>query len=322
MKTVLIIQNELPSYRNFLWEGLRKAFNLYLADESTNQLICPDGSVTTFQDHMFKKQLDCVVVNAGIREIFKAFRYIRKYRPLAVIGWSQFVGKNKSFLVRLVKSLYLMTVFDKVMLYYEHEKYLMPLSGLKRKSVGLNNTVADWPPAVPSNIDPRAVLFLGRYTEKSKLSLLLEAALEINDIKLHIVGVQDDEVPVHFRKNNFHFHGRTNDLERISEIAARCTYFVYPGDVGLSIVHAVKLGLIPVVHADLDAHMPECRAVAQALSVVYFQKDDRSSLSNVLSLLLESKSTAKTKKWIVSKGYETFAAELMITNFINVVEGR
>ncbi len=322
MKTVLIIQKELPGYRSFLWQGLRKVFNLYLADESANQLILPDGSVTSFQDHVFTKQLDCLVLNAGIREFVQAFRYVRKYRPLAVFGWTQFVGKNKNLLARLLKSLYLMIFFDKIMLYYEYEKNLMLFTALKEKSVGLNNTIADLPLPVQEDIDPGSILFLGRYTDKSKLMLLLEAALEIKGIQLHIVGAKIDEFPVHFRKKNFHFHGKIDDLERIRDLTASCTYFVYPGDVGLSIVHAVKLGLIPVVHSDLDKHMPECRAVAQALPVVYFQKNDRCSLSNILTLMLEIKPSGKTKKWIATQGQKIFAEELMISNFVNAVVGR
>lgn len=321
MKTVLIIQNELPGYRSFLWQGLRKVFNLYLADESANQLILPDGSITSFQDHVFTKRLDCLVLNAGIREIFKALRYVRKYRPIAVLGWTQFVGKNKNLPSRVVKSIYLMSLFDKILLYYEHEKRLMPFTSLRIKSVGLNNTIADWPFSVQNNVDPRSILFLGRYTEKSKLALLLEAASKVKGIEVHIIGAQIDELPAQFRQNNFYFHGKTEDLECIQDLAASCTYFVYPGDVGLSIVHAVKLGLIPVVHADLDAHMPECRAVAQHFPVIYFQKDDRDSLSNILTLLLETKPTAKTKEWVASRGRIIFSEEVMISNFIKAVEG-
>lgn len=321
MKTILIIQNELPGYRNFLWEGLRKVFKLYLADESTNQLILPDGSVTSFQDHVFAERLDCLVLNAGIRGGVKALRYVGKYRPLAVLGWTQFVGKNKSLLSRVVKSVYLMSLFDKILLYYEHEKKLIPFTSLLNKAVGVNNTIADWTFSQQNNVDPQSILFLGRYTEKSKLALLLEAALKVKGIEVHIIGAQIDELPAHFRKNNFHFHGKTEDLEFIQHLAASCTYFVYPGDVGLSIVHAVKLGLIPVVHADLDAHMPECRAVAQHFPVIYFQKDDRDSLSNILTLLLQTKPTVNTRDWIASRGRKVFSEEVMISNFVKAVEG-
>lgn len=321
MKNILIIQNELPDYREFLWRGLRKSFNLYLADANANQLLLPDGSAISFDDYVFKSHLDCLVLNAGIRDIFKTIRYIRKYRPSSVLGWTQFVGRNKSMLSRTIKSLYLMTFFDRVLLYYDHEKSLIPFLSLRKKSIGLNNTIADWNYSSFATIDPRSVLFIGRYTEKSKLSLLLESALEINDIKIHIIGAEVNELPEKYRKNNFYFHGKINDLIRIQEVAASCVYFIYPGDVGLSIVHAVKLGLIPVMHADLDAHMPEGRAVAQTFPIVYFQKNDQQSLSSILTLMLNTKPTEKTKEWIAALARRTFAEGVMISNFVNAIEG-
>lgn len=321
MKTILVIQKDLPSYRDFLWEGLRKKFKLFLAEASTNRLFLPDGSVRPFREYCFENKLDCLILNAGIREFFKTLRYIKKYRALKVLGWTQFVGKNKSLLSRIVKSIYLMSFFDRVMLYYEHEKGLVPFKSLRNKCIGLNNTIADWQFSIPTNINPRVMVFLGRYTEKSKLDMLLDAALIIEGIEVHVIGVEMDGLPERFRTKNLHFHGNIDDLTRIQDMVGSCAYFVYPGDVGLSIVHAVKLGLIPVVHADLDAHMPECRAVAQNIPVMYFQKDDRIGFYNMLSLLVETKPTAKTKEWIASRGRKLFAAEGMVSKFVKTIEG-
>lgn len=321
MKTVLIIQSELPNYRNFLWEGLRKSFKLYLADEKINRLTHPNGSQTSFKDYIFEDPLDCLVLNAGIRETLKSMRYIIKYRPSTVLGWTQFVGRNKSLLSRIVKSLYLTLLYDKTLLYYDHEKSLIPFSGLQGKTVGLNNTVENWPFIESSYVDPRSILFIGRHTEKSKLTLLLETALEIKGINLHIIGVENDELPDHLQRNNFHFHGMIEDPISIQRLAASCTYFVYPGNVGLSIVHAVKLGLIPIVHADLNEHMPECRAVAQNFPIIYFQKDDQRSLLSILQFLLETTPSPKARELIASQGRKIFDQEVMISNFVKALEG-
>lgn len=319
MKNILIIQNELPIYRDFLWQGIRKSFNLYLAEARTNRLFLPDGTLKTFQDYEFRDKLDCLVINGGIREAIKSVLYIKKYRAKSVLGWTQFVGRNKSLLSRFVKSVYLMTLFDSVLLYYEHEKQLIPFESLKQKATGLNNTIADWNYSPILSLKKNSFLYLGRYTEKSKLSLFLEAALDMIDIEVHFIGVDINVVPKKFRKSNFHFHGMINDLDKIQALAAGCTYFVYPGDVGLSIVHAVKLGLIPVVHAKLDSHMPECQAVAEKFPIFYFQKDDLSSLSNVLQLLVGTEGSKKTKEWIASRARKVFSQESMISNFSNAL---
>lgn len=260
-----------------------------------------------------------MVVNAGVREFAKALRYALKYRPAVIVGWTQFVGRNKGFMTRFAKSLYLAYFFHRVLVYYDHEKRLIPIKKLARKTIGLNNTIADWEPKSASPADPKSFLFIGRYTEKSNLTLLLEAATKLEDMELHVIGANREEIPVNFHLKNVHIHGKVTDLERIEELSSRCTYFVYPGDVGLSIVHAVKLGLIPVVHSDLDSHMPECRAVSQHFPIIYFQNNSPESLMNTLAFLSELRPVTERKAKISSCGFEYFSQKIMINNFVTVI---
>ncbi len=322
MKTVLIIQNELPHYRDFLWEGLRKVFDLYLVETNRDRLMLPNGTETQFSSFKFASRPDCMIVNAGIREAAKALFYIFRYRARTVIGWTQYVGKNKSYLSRFLKGLYLLSIYDRVILYYEHEKGLIPFKSLLNITVTANNTVGDWGRGNKTLVDSSSFLFVGRYTEKSDLKLLLEAALKFDDLFLHIVGVSANDIPSKYHIPNIMFHGNITHLEKVAEIASQCAYFVYPGDVGLSIVHAIKMGLIPIVHSNLDAHMPECRAVAEMFPVIYFQHNDSLSLSNILSLLKEQKISKETREELSSRGFEIFSQDIMIKNFVNTLVSR
>ncbi len=319
MKTVLIIQNELPHYREFLWEGLRKVFDLYLVESNRDRLILPNGTETQFSSFKFPSRPDCMIVNAGIREAAKALFYVFKYRARVVIGWTQYVGKNKSYLSRFLKGLYLLSIYDRVILYYEHEKGLIPFKSLLNIAVGANNTVEDWYRGGKNLIDSSSFLFVGRYTEKSNLKLLLEAALKFDDLFLHIVGVSANDISSKYHVPNIMFHGNITHLEKVAEIASQCAYFAYPGDVGLSIVHAVKMGLIPIVHSNLEAHMPECRAVAETFPVIYFQHNDGVSLNNILELLKEQKIAKEIREELSSRGFEIFSQDIMIKNFVNTL---
>lgn len=321
MKTVLIIQNELPHYRDFLWEGLRKVFDLYFVESNRDRLLLPNGTETQFSSFKFASRPDYMIVNAGIREAAKALFYVFKYRARTVIGWTQYVGKNKSYLSRFLKGLYLLSIYDKVILYYEHEKCLVPFNSLLNITVSANNTVGDWDRSTKTLIDSGSFLFVGRYTEKSNLKLLLEATLKFDDLFLHIIGVNQNDVPSKYHVRNIVFHGNITQLEKVAEIASQCAYFVYPGDVGLSIVHAIKMGLIPIVHSNLGAHMPECRAVAETFPVIYFQHDDSASLNNILSLLKEQKIAKEMREGLSSRGFEIFSEDIMIKNFLNILGG-
>lgn len=321
MKRILIIQNQLPAYRKFLWVGLANLYTLYLAEAESDELILPDGSITSFRNYKFNEVFDCLVLNGGIREFRKTIYYRCKYRSKSVLAWTQFVGKNKSLISRLIKSIYLILFFNRTLLYYDHEKRLIPFHFLRNKVVGLNNTVADCKNSAISISKNNSLLFIGRSTEKTRLTLLLEVAMYIENIELHLIGVSKCEVSEKYHVGKFVFHGAIQDIEKIEHLARDCTYFVYPGDVGLSIVHAVKLGLIPVIHANLDDHMPECRAVAETLPTIYFQKDEQLSLLNILKILAQIKPNEALKKLISSQAQEKFSQKTMIQNFSNAIEG-
>ena len=121
MQKLLVIQTVLPPYRDFLWKGLRQSFQLFLAETSTHTLILPDGRSVTLKNFICSEKFDYLVLPAGSRDLHLALWYIFKYRPNKVIGWTQFCGKNKSFIIRFIKQILLCFIFDRILLYYEHE---------------------------------------------------------------------------------------------------------------------------------------------------------------------------------------------------------
>jgi glycosyltransferase involved in cell wall biosynthesis len=318
---ILIIQNQLPPYRDFLWDGLKKNFDLFLAESDSDTLILDDGSITSFRNYKFDFYFDCLIINGGIREIKKAIFYKIKYRAKKVFAWTQFVGKNKSLVSRLIKSIYLKIFFDHTLLYYEHEKNLIPFKFLKKHCSGLNNTITDWAYLPPVNKIKNSFLFIGRNTHKANLSLLLEAALKVNDITVHLIGVNADEILTKYHVDRFIFYGEILDHELIENLAKDSAYFVYPGDVGLSIVHAVKLGLVPLVHSKMPDHMPECRAVCESFPVITFEKGNCESLSNFLNILSTSLPSASLKTAIAKQARQIFSQDVMVLNFVNALKG-
>lgn len=315
MKTLVVVQNELPVYRDFLWEGLRQYFKLYLCNISRNKIILPNQEIVDLKNFKIKEKIDLIVLNAGTREFFKIIKYKYKFKPKKIIGWTQFVGANKNPINKYLRNIYLLFLFDKILLYYEHEKYLLPLAIGKEKFHGLNNTIDD---GIGNNEEnknnSKEFFYIGRFTEKSRLTHLLEVFCKLTNARLNVIGVKCDEVPIKYRIENIKYHGEINENTKIEEISSACTYFVYPGDVGLSIVHAVKLGLIPIVHSDLDSHMPECRAVANNFPILYFNKDDYNGLYFLIKLLNYTEFT-NGKEEIKIKAAEVFSAQKMIKNF-------
>ncbi len=320
MKNLLIIQEELPAYREFLWDNLRENFNLYLADTKNDKLILPSNESVKFSTYVFNVKIDCLAQNSGIKDALKSIHHILKYRASRNIAITQFVGRRKGGFSRLLKGVYLYLFYDHILIYYDHEKRFFPFKKLSKKTTSFNNTVADWNFQRQSQKIKNDFLFIGRFTEKSNLSLLLDAVLNEDEITLHLVGVTENEIPFKYKNNRIHAYGSINDLSKIAEIAENCLYFIYPGDVGLSIIHALKLGLIPVIHSSLDDHMPEARAAVTKYPVIFFQKNDRQNLQLILKLLANLEPSNTCMK-IFDSAQKSFSQKTMSQNFINAING-
>ncbi|MER8578400.1 glycosyltransferase [Mesorhizobium sp. M1423] len=166
---------------------------------------------------------------------------------------------------------------------------------------GLNNgieTVAIEKFRIPYNVDqrPRDLLFIGRITEKSEIDLLLNALTypQCASVTLDVIGAGGEKDALQRRLADRHLdgrvvlHGGLTDEARISEIANQCKLFVYPGGVGLSLIHALAYGLPGVVHDDRKTHMPEIAAHEEGVNGCLFRKGNAESLADTIATALES----------------------------------
>ncbi|MEJ2063268.1 MAG: glycosyltransferase [Reinekea sp.] len=108
------------------------------------------------------------------------------------------------------------------------------------------------------------VAFLGRHTSKSNFGLLVEALLLLpkelsKSISLMVIG---DIEPIEIHRNysgseslDLNFLGEIWDEMEITFVMSKAHAFVYPGSVGLSLIHAFALGLPAIVHTFNTADM-------------------------------------------------------------------
>jgi glycosyltransferase involved in cell wall biosynthesis len=137
----------------------------------------------------------------------------------------------------------------------------------------------------------RRILFIGRLTVKAGLPLLLEAIAQpaAADIHLDIIGDGDSLASLQARASELGiservtWHGGTADETAIAVTANRARLFVYPGDVGLSLIHAMAYGLPTVIHNERHAHMPEFAAFSEGETGWSFDRGDAGALAAVLA---------------------------------------
>ena len=141
-----------------------------------------------------------------------------------------------------------------------------------------------------------SVLFLGRNTSKSKLNLLFESLKIIKkELKIYLIGINRDEFENQLKdispKVELLFFGPIHDAFEIQQIALNCNYAIYPGDVGLSIIHYAKLGCLPIVHSDYKSHYPEYFSYkcTKNFPTISFERNNPESLAKALDSITNKK---------------------------------
>lgn len=253
-----------------------------------------------------------------------------------VIWWGHY-WSSTSKTWRMMLRMLLMRLAHGVVFYTEDEiaEYRTgPGKTDTRPIVGLNNGINTT--AICSLRKPytaqdrnREMLFVGRQTVKANLSLLIRAmAMPVmTNIHLHVVGEGTEsarsraEAEAAGVAERITWHGVSTDEAFIAPIANRCRIFVYPGEVGLSLIHGMAYGLPCVVHADRWQHMPEIAAFNEGTTGRSFRPNDAADLARVVTGLLSDNVTldhmSRTCTDVTDSGFNT---QDMAANFVAFVK--
>lgn len=173
------------------------------------------------------------------------------------------------------------------------------------------------------------IAFIGRYTKKSEFDLLIQALLELPDeyqqkIVLNIIGNIDAELiagnyPAS-QKLNINFLGEIWDESEISQSLVNNHVFIYPGSVGLSIIHAFALGLPAIVHNERMLHMPEIGVFEDGVNGLSFEYGSASSLASKIKYIRDNIHVLKVySDNAFAKVGSTFNTNDMALRFLNFI---
>ena len=138
------------------------------------------------------------------------------------------------------------------------------------------------------------ILFIGRVTKKACLDVLFQALQIVKGDKpsLHIIGDGDQvgslkELAAELSIDHaIVWHDAMVCENAISKIANRARIFVYPGSVGLSLIHAMAYGLPAILHDSEREQMPEFSAFSDGKTGLTFSYSDPTSLADKISKLI------------------------------------
>lgn len=224
-----------------------------------------------------------------------------KAKGAKTIWWGQYWSATSKVWRARVRFL-LMRLADAIMFYTEQEldEFRVQAECKTTQLLGaLNNGIETTainrfraPYAIASR--PTDLLFLGRITAKAELGLLLEALSKPScaGVTLNVVG-EGPEL-THLKKRasvlglaeRIIWQSATTDEMEIAESANSCKVFVYPGAVGLSLIHGLTYGLPAIIHDNRWQHMPEVAAHRPGVNGVSFRQGNVDSLAKTISELL------------------------------------
>jgi glycosyltransferase involved in cell wall biosynthesis len=256
-----------------------------------------------------------------------------------VVWWSHYKSANSSKLNKFLR-LFIGGYVSNTFLFYtkkEVEAYKKD-ARTPRAAVALGNgldikNIKQYRNDYVSHQRCKNILFLGRLTHKSHVDLLISSLkfLKTPDVLLHIVGDgEPDKVnALKMAATDFEvseriiWHGAFWNEKDVSVIANNCSIMVYPGAVGLSLIHAFAYGLPAVVHDNIEAHMPEISAFTPSVNGLSFKQGNSIDLANKIDALLcdhRSRSHMSANAiHVVSQDYNT---NVMASKIIEICSAR
>lgn len=350
-----IVQPVIPHYRVPFFKELYKNnedLEFYASDRDDIDVQSVPQNIFKYTELGKVKRFKGVVWQSGIFNVIFRFRkndklvingnprYISNFLVIMlariigvkVIWWGQGWSSNTTSFTFKVRT-YLMGLADAVILYTDKEKSLFPKTKLKGKVFALNNGLdnrvikklcINYNPTERKN----EILFIGRLTDKSKLDNLIRAISSIDSsIILNVIGDGPNlNKYEHLTKllgltGRVKFWGSIVDEERIATIANSSKVFVYPGNVGLSLIHAFNYGLPAIVHSTTSKHMPEISCFEKNLTGEEYNLLDESSLGTVIeNLILDSNKLMKYSLECKRRVSVSYNIEAMVSNFYKAIE--
>lgn len=163
-------------------------------------------------------------------------------------------------------------------------------------------------------------LYIGRLREGCNLSLLFEAMAILKSngkaVSLHLIGDGDLRCSLEQSAKSLGldvtFYGALYDDNEITNISKCCSFGVYPGDAGLSIIHYMSLSLVPIAHGSPELHMgPEPGMLRNRENSLLFERGNAVRLASAIEEVCEDPRLANRIRRRAFDEYKELAAVSM-----------
>ncbi|UAX03692.1 glycosyltransferase family 4 protein [Proteus terrae] len=283
------IQPAVPEYRVPFFEKIKEKYDIkiyttkqdFLGVSSVKNLSYVDYNnkfINVFGKCLWMKNLplfsaykkgDVVVINGNPRVL----NYMLLFLILRIIGvktvwWGHGWSAGSYGLLSKVR-IKLMKIANAVLVYTDKEKMKLNLPNCFALNNGLDSKIIKKSIFSSTSVrGPREssfnLVFIGRITKKSNFEFLLHALSNCPEaVCLNVIGGCSDFKSVKKLSADLGLAHRINWLgplyneADIADVMLRSHVFVYPGSIGLSLIHAFNYSLPAIIHNLDEYHMPE-----------------------------------------------------------------
>jgi len=354
MKKIYHIQPALPNYRLDYFdriysssEGsviypLKSDLNFHIQDKKKwnmpygKEISLPLGFKWYSGVFVPKYDKDTVIILTGnVRYLSNYFAiFFARLKSAKVIWWGHYRSASSNKYSTFIRMLIAKSC-SAILFYTEGEKRQFEKSFLcrKEKTFFTNNGLnIDLISQYRINYSPKrkpSIIFIGRINNKSNIELLIYAMKILQDksFSLHIIGSGKNISKVKGLINKLELsdkvflHGSLYEEKEIASIINKCRIFVYPGHVGLSLIHAMSYGLPSIIYKDRNFHMPEADAFYENITGISFDSINPDSLARAInSLMSNHESLKEMSDKSLTEIHEIFNTSKMYSNFNNMIK--
>ena len=115
--------------------------------------------------------------------------------------------------------------------------------------------------------------------------------------------------------------GATRDQMVMAPWFMSAKAFIYPGSIGLSILHSFSYGLPVVTHGNVNHQMPEFEVMEDGCTGCCFEEGNVADLVRKLRLLLsDEEARLRMSKYCKSLAFEKYSMRQMVMNYCDAVD--
>jgi glycosyltransferase involved in cell wall biosynthesis len=147
-------------------------------------------------------------------------------------------------------------------------------------------------------VGTKVVLFCSMLRRKTQLDVLIRAmaSKSLKSEKILLIVIGDGEMRGKYEEiatrvgvgDRIRWLGVIHDQNALAPWFMSARAFVYPGAIGLSLIHAFSYGLPVLTHENVENQMPEFEALIPGENGLVFREGDPDSLADQLTSLIQS----------------------------------